>query len=69
MRFRTNSPWPVHGVVIPGGTVFDTNDPGCPVKGLTIPIDATPLDAEAYEVQLKSYAEHRHLLSGGWEEK
>jgi hypothetical protein len=36
-------------------------------KGKTIPIDATPLDEEAWQAQLRAYPDHRHLLGGGWQ--
>jgi hypothetical protein len=35
-------------------------------KGKTIPINATPLDDEAWQAQLQAYPEHKYLLGGGW---
>jgi hypothetical protein len=31
-------------------------------RGLTIPINAAPLDDEAWQAQLRAYPEHKHLL-------
>jgi len=74
MKFQITEDWPLHGGVwlCPAGTVIDTsgNDVwSMRAKGLTPPLSAKCLDAEAHEVQLKTYSEHRHLLSGGWEDK
>ena len=67
MKYRIEPPgWPVGGVLIPSGTIVQDQDWA---KGLTIPINACPLDAEAHEAQLKAYPEHRYLLRGGWEDK
>jgi hypothetical protein len=72
MRFRLSQSWRVGAVLCPAGVVIDTsaNDYWSKAaKGKTIPFDATPLDVEAHEEQLKVYSEHRHLLRGGWEDK
>jgi len=74
MRFRLSSAWSLHGGtwIAPAGTIIDfaKNDKWAQrVKGKVIPLDAVPLDAEAYELQLKTYPDHRHLLGGAWEDK
>jgi hypothetical protein len=59
-------------VFCPAGTTIDSasNDYWAQkAKGMTIPIDAVPLDAQAYEAQLRAYPDAKHLLSGGWENK
>jgi len=73
MKFRVEPPgWPLAGGArfVPPGTIFDFAIPEqkALAQGL-IPINATPLDAEAHEAQLRAYPEHRHLLGGGWENK
>jgi hypothetical protein len=68
MRYRLSTAW--EGA--PAGTIIDSaSDDQWPIRAreLTIPIDATPLDAAAHEAQLKAYPDHRYLLRGGWEDK
>jgi len=73
MRYRLSSAWPLSGALLcPAGTVLDFSKPDkwtVLAKGKTIPINATPLDAEAHEAQLKAYPDAKHLLSGGWDNK
>jgi len=72
MRYRLSQSWRVGAVRCPSGVVIDAsaNDYWSRlVKGKTIPFNAVPLDAEAYEAQLKEFPDAKHLLSGGWEEK
>jgi len=65
MKYRVEPPgWRVAGVLIPSGTIVEDQNWA---KGLTIPINATPLDQEAWEAQLKAYPDHKHLLGGGWQ--
>jgi hypothetical protein len=68
MRFRIEGPgWPVGGVLIAAGTVFDFANPEQKelAQGL-IPINAVCLDEEAWHQQVRLYPEHKHLLRGGW---
>ena len=73
MKYQiTGAGWRLSGVVCPAGTVLDFSKPDkwtVLAKGKTIPINATPLDAEAHEAQLKAYPDAKHLLSGGWDNK
>jgi hypothetical protein len=74
MRFQITSPWSLHGGtwVVPANTIIDAssdNQWSVRARGLTPPITAKPLDAEAHEAQVRAYPDHRYLLSGGWEEK
>ena len=70
MRYRLSSAWPMGAVLCPAGTVIDANanDRWSQLaKGKTIPINATPLDEEAWQAQLAAYPDHRYLLGGGWQ--
>jgi hypothetical protein len=70
MRFRLSSDWRVGAALCPEGTVIDASASdrwSLVAKGKTIPFDATPLDEEAWQAQLRAYPEHRHLLGGGWQ--
>jgi hypothetical protein len=74
MRYRLSQAWSLFDGtwIVPTGTVIDSaSDDQWSVraKGLTPPLNAVPMDAEAYEAQVREFPEHRHLLSGGWEEK
>lgn len=66
MRFRIDGQgWPLGAWLAPAGTIFDYDKPGgwaarAP-RGM-IPINATPLDDEAWTAQQASYPEHKHLL-------
>ena len=70
MRFRITGPgWRLGDALVPADTIIDLakSDRWSKLaKGKTIPINATPLDDEAWAAQLAAYAEHRHLLGGGW---
>jgi hypothetical protein len=68
MRFQiTGQGWPLQGgaALAPAGTVIDwsaSDHWSLYACGLTPPINATALDAEAWQAQLNAYPEHRHLL-------
>jgi hypothetical protein len=70
MKFRITGPgWRLGDALVPANTVIDLakSDRWSKLaKDKTIPIDALPLDQEAWETQLRLYGEHRHLLRGGW---
>jgi hypothetical protein len=70
MRFRiTGQGWRLGDALVPTDTIVDLakGDRWSKLaKGKTIPINATPLDQEAWEAQLAAYPDHRHLLGGGW---
>jgi len=68
VKYRIEPPgWRVAGVLLPAGTIINTDDADCIAKELTIPINATPLDQAAWDAQLAAYGEeYRHLLRGGW---
>ena len=67
MRYRLSRAWPLdHGrQLAPSGTVIDSNsddDWSRLARRLTPPWDAQALDDEAYQLMLRSYPGHRHLL-------
>ena len=68
MRFQITGPgWPLDGDawLAPAGTIFDYDNPDHWTSRIArgvIPINATPLDDEARQAQLKAYPEHKHLL-------
>jgi hypothetical protein len=67
MRYRISRPWALdHGrLLAPSGTVIDGNsddDWSLYARGLTPPWDAQALDDEAYQLMLRSYPAHRHLV-------
>src|SRR5262249_34308674 len=67
MRYRISRAWPLdHGrFLAPSGTVIDSNSDdewSRYARGLTPPWDAQALDDEAYQLMLRSYPDHRHLL-------
>jgi hypothetical protein len=70
MRFQITGPgWPLDGGawLAPAGTIFDYDKPGgwaSRVARGVIPINATPLDQEAWEAQQRAYPNHKHLLGG-----
>src|SRR5262249_61838755 len=70
MKFQiTGQGWPIGQHLIPSGTLIDFSEPNiwtALATEIVIPINATPLDEEAWEAQLRAYPEHRHLLGGGW---
>jgi len=69
MKFRLSQPWQLDAVLCPADTVIDANGDDYwsqRARGKLIPFTAVPLDAQAWEEQLKVYWEHRHLLRGGW---
>jgi hypothetical protein len=61
MRFQvTGAGWPLSGGawLAPAGTIFDYDAPNmwtALVARGVIPLNATPLDAEAYQAQLAAY--------------
>jgi hypothetical protein len=60
----------VGAALIPAGTVIDfaKRDQWSKLaKDKTIPINATPLDQEAWQAQLAAYPDQKHLLGGGWQ--
>jgi hypothetical protein len=71
MKFRiTGQGWRLGDALVPANTVIDLAKRGQwsqRAKGKVIPINATPLDEEAWQAQLAAYGEHRHLLGGGWQ--
>jgi hypothetical protein len=59
--------FPLNGgaALAPPGTIIDStsNDHfSLFARGLTIPINATPLDDEAWQAQQAAYPDHKHLL-------
>ena len=66
MRFQIcGAGWPLNGgaYLAPAGRVFDFSNPqDCELAQGLIPINATPLDDEAWEAQQRAYPEHKHLL-------
>jgi len=73
MRYQiTGQDWPILGGTwrVPIDTIIDASSDdqwSIRARGLTPPITAKCLDAEAWEAQLKAYPDHRHLLGGGWQ--
>jgi hypothetical protein len=70
MRFRITGDWQLGDAVAPANTVIDfakSDQWSRRAKNKVIPINATPLDQEAWEEQLRAYPEHRYLLGGGWQ--
>ena len=70
MRFRiTGQGWRLGDALVPADTVIDfakRDQWSQRAKGKTIPINATPLDDEAWQAQLAAYPDQKHLLGGGW---
>src|SRR5262249_27096161 len=67
MRYRLSRAWALdHGrLLAPSGTVIDSNsddDWSRCARGLTPPWDAHALDDESYQLMLRSYPNHRHLI-------
>ena len=72
MRFRLNSDWALFGGtwIVPAGTIIDTSIDdqwSRRARGLPPPINAVPLDEEAWQAQLRAYPDQKHLLGGGWQ--
>ena len=73
MKFELREDWSLFGGtwLCPAGTVIDlaSDDQwSVRVRGLTPPLSARALDAEAFEAQVREYGgEHKHLLGGGWQ--
>jgi hypothetical protein len=71
MKFQiTGQGWPLDGGawLAPAGTIIDANSNdhwSLKARGLTPPINSTPLDDEAWQAQLRAYPEHLHLLGPG----
>ncbi len=63
MRYRISRAWPLdHGrLLAPSGTVIDSNSDDDWSRCARW--DAQALDDEAYQLMLRSYPGHRHLLS------
>ena len=67
MKFRiVGHGWPVRGgsSLVPAGAVLDRDDwqwQGAPLPW-SVPINAQPLDADAFNALCKLYPEHRHYL-------
>jgi hypothetical protein len=70
MKFRiAQSGWRLGGALVPANTIIDARAKdrwSQLAKGKPVPIDAVPLDQEAWETQLRLYPDHKHLLRGGW---
>ena len=67
MRYRLSRAWPLdHGrVLAPSGTMIDsTSDDewSSLARGLTPPWDVKALDDECYQLLLRAYPRHRHLM-------
>jgi transposase len=67
-RYRLSQAWPLdHGrVLTPSGTTIDSNsadDWSRLARGLTPPWDVQALDDECYQLLLRAYPGHRHLMS------
>jgi hypothetical protein len=68
MRFRICSPgWPLQGgaAFVPPGSVIDDNSNdtwSLLARDLPPPMNATPLDDEAYYAQRKTYPDHHRYL-------
>jgi len=62
---RPAAPDPHGRLLAPSGTVIDSHsddDWSRCARGLTPPWDAQALDEEAYQLMLRSYPAHRHLV-------
>jgi len=70
MRYRvTGAGWRLGNVVVPAGTVIDTNADdrwSKRARGEPPPLTVVPLDREALEALVQAYPDHKHLLPGGW---
>jgi hypothetical protein len=69
MKYQiTGQGWPIGQFLVPTGSIIDASADDhwslC-ARGLTIPITATCLDAEAWQAQQAAYPEHLHLLGPG----
>jgi len=67
MRYRLSRAWPLdHGrELAPSGTMIDSNsddDWSRLARGLTPPWDVQALDDECYQLLLRAYPGHRHLM-------
>jgi hypothetical protein len=73
MKFKIiGAGWQLGDALVPADTVIDLvkSDRWSKLaKGKTIPINATPLDEEAWQAQLAAYPNQKHLLGGAWEDK
>ena len=75
MKFQLREDWPILGDttwIVPAGTIIDSGSDevwSIRARGLTPPISAKVLDAEAHEALLRAFPDHRHLLGGAWEDK
>jgi hypothetical protein len=71
MRFRiTGQGWRLGDALVPADTVIDASAKdrwSQRAKGKVIPLNATPLDEEAWQAQLAAYPDQKHLLGGGWQ--
>ena len=67
MRYRISRAWALdHGrLLAPSGTLIDSksdDDWSRYARGLIPPWDAQALDDEAYQLMLRSYPAHQHLI-------
>jgi hypothetical protein len=69
MRYQiTGAGWPIGQWLVPTGSTIDasaTDHWSSTARGLTIPVNATCLDDEAWQAQLAAYPDHLHLLGPG----
>jgi hypothetical protein len=69
MKFQiTGRGWLLSGVLAPAGTIIDakgTDRWSLAARGKGIPLNATPLDEEAWQAQPAAYPDQKHLLGGG----
>jgi hypothetical protein len=66
MRFQiAEAGWPVGQFLIPAGTVIDTeadDDWSRLVRERGLPLNARPMDNEAYEFMVRAYPNHKELI-------
>jgi len=70
MRFRiTGQGWRLGDTLVPADTVIDfarSDQWSKRAKGKPIPLNAQPLDEEAWQAQVRAYPDAKHLLGGAW---
>jgi hypothetical protein len=69
VRFKITAGWRLGDALVPADTIIDlakSDRWSQRAKGKPIPLDAVPLDEQAWQEQLRLYPEHKHLLRGGW---
>ena len=66
MRYQIGTGgWPIGSWLIPVDTILDISKPNDWTRlaaGRVPPLNARPMDDEAYQLMLKSYPVHRHLI-------